>query len=248
MRHSFPTYEQYTSRYLSQINSADHTHWFYQKHNPYILPYIGNMYMDEISQEIVSSIPKLLRSKGYVEKTIAGACRSSRCIWNHAVSDGIIEMNPWIGQPLWHSGRDIEFPTNVEEHLLLLNSVDQLPLRSLFGFSYITGIPIKDLVKIPYVWADPVALTLRIDSKYRCGRFRIPDGSETFFLSAVSNHNSKNPSDTYLFTPDTGRINYQILLANIHILRVLTGKNDLTARHLWQASAHVHELLERKPQ
>ncbi len=240
------TYANYAAEYISDCYDTTGSGVYYLRlQKALVFPFIGNEFLPDITPSQMLHITNTNRAMGISEKCIRESGALTRTILNQAVLDGRIESNPSLMLPLWRSQFECIYPASIEEHALLIRSIDQLPLRNLFGFSYMTGLTIKDLLTVQFNTADPVKRTFRINTKRCKGMIFTPARARTYYDSEWKKHMTSESGDTHFFIrTERGPINSHDIIHNIHMLRSLTGNATISARHLWRGFHLMYELVE----
>lgn len=224
--------EFFLEKYLPAIEPLErrlNNKRFFRK---YAAQVIGALDIEKIQPSHIQVVLNSMVQAGLSKSSVKANYNYMKCSFKTAIAQNIIHRNPCIvifnKMCLPYS-----FPENLETHKLVLDSIEKLPLRNLFGFSYSTGFSILELCSLHRSDYDIKNGFIHINSSRHKGRYQIPDCAKVYVEDEFKKQVPLSKNDM-LFTLDNGaRIsNFHTYTCN-NILKNLLHKPDFTAKNLW---------------
>lgn len=201
----------------------------YSKH---VYPLIGDKAMDAITPRDVYMVYLGLTETGLANPTIASYCRGMYREFCHALETGVISENPYTLHFSNNTSQLIDYPETMEEHVMLLDAIDRLPVKGLFKFSYLSGMAISSLRLIKLSAYNVANRTLTINDR----AMRIPKTSYDAIDEELHKRSCFDSIDhDFLFTRQDGSHIPQVdCYSSTLILRSLLNRPSFTASDLWE--------------
>lgn len=201
----------------------------YAKH---VYPIIGDKTMDTITPRDVYTVYIGFTETGLANPTIASYCRALYREFCHALETGVISENPYTLHFSNNTSRLIDYPESMEEHIMLLDALDRLPVKGLFKFSYLSGMTVSSLRLIRLSEYNAEARTLVINNR----AMRIPKTAYDAIDEELRKRSTFNLIDhDFLFTRQDGSHIPQVdCYSSTLIMRSLLNRPSFTASDLWE--------------
>lgn len=244
---SKPTYSEYASIYAEKYNSnPNRMRDVYSSQKNHVFQFFGSSPVDTITTEQVLQIPEKMRREFMNETSISVVCRHMNRIFNLAIDNGDIDCNPCALQFMWNSGSKCRYPASLEDHNLLVRSIEKLPYRNIVGFSYMTGLSFLQLKNIHNADVNTINNTFYMNTTKLKGLVHVPNRALPYFYSQVEINRliGETENDLFFVTDKGKHIPRVDLNLNSHILRSLVGNPTLSIGDLWRAYPLMLNLTE----
>ena len=224
-KYIMPTFKEYFRHYLDVGTLTDRSKNSYLlQMSAHVFPTIGDMPLDQITSNHITNIIEVMRRTTEIkEDSIKETYRIIKRVFTIAVREKAILHNPCAVMYAWNKDPEYRFPESLEQHNLLVDSLEQLPLRNLYGFCYFTGISMRKAVTIKVSTVNVIDHTLFLNGSPNEGVLYLSDQAFSYVYSAKSHHDRlQAPENDLLFVKEDGsHINITDIEVCTHILRSL---------------------------
>lgn len=212
--------------------------------NKNVLPLMGSFDLEAIRPAHVKEVLNCMLLKRFHNMTIYDAYALMKRSFQLAISQELIHRNPCIFYFYPCDGSRYTYPEDLETHERIVASIEKLPHRNIYGFCYMTGLSVSQLLLLHYDAYDRDSHLLTVSTERIKGRYLIPDCALPYLEAEMNKRNRLTfvENDLLFSESDGTKLRRDQLSISSHMLKISLRKPDFTARDLSRAYGNMLRL------